>query len=217
MARASNTSLPRTGGTLPTVPGEERVRAAERCSVHGTTPSIATCDGCGRPLCLSCAIPVRGRTLGAECLAEALGPDVAVPEAPVPLPGRSHRRVAAAAFTLALASTAVPWSRFGAGSGPFGAWSAELAWSLLAALAASAGIGVSIGRRLMPDRARRWDGIGTVMGALVSTGAVLAIVRPPAFTSPWLGPWLALAFGALAAGTSIAALRGSRNPGPPGI
>lgn len=216
MARTSNTSPPGTGGTLPTVPGDERVRAAERCSVHGSTPSIATCDGCGRPLCLSCAIPVRGRTLGAECLSEALGPDAAVPETPAPAPGRAHRRVAAVAFALALVSTAVPWSRFGAGAGPFGAWRAELAWSLLAALAAAAGLAVTVGGQV-GGGARRWDGLGTLAGALVIAGAVLAIDRPPAFTSPWLGPWVALAFGAVATGTSFAALRSTREPEPPGI
>ncbi|HYG72419.1 MAG TPA: hypothetical protein VEC15_09075, partial [Actinomycetota bacterium] len=65
------------------MPGDERAgRGADRCSVHPSEASIATCDVCRRTMCLSCTVPVRGGTVGQECLSIALGPDAPPPEAP---------------------------------------------------------------------------------------------------------------------------------------
>ncbi len=189
------------------VPAEERTRSAQRCSVHGSTPSIAACDACGRPLCLACAIPVRGRTLGAECLATALGPDAPVPEPAERERGWSARAAARAAFVVAVIATALPWSRFGPGSHPFGAWSAGPRWSMLPALAAVAGVLLVIARPFGRRRARAWDAAAVAAGLLVAGGSVLALTRPPAFAAPWLGPWAALGAGLLASGTSLWALR----------
>jgi hypothetical protein len=95
---------------------DERGRGTERCSVHGSAPSVARCDACGRAMCLSCAIPVRGRVLGTECLATALGPEAPVPVVHEPRPGATPRAVALAGFAAAAAATVLPWSRFGTGS-----------------------------------------------------------------------------------------------------
>lgn len=184
------------------MPGEERLRGAERCSLHVGAPAVATCDGCGRALCLACAIPVRGRTLGAECLVSALGEDAPVP--PVEgRPGAVPRRVAAVAFGIAVMATLLPWSRFGQGGQPVGAWGSAPSWSLLAALAAIVGLGVCILARVRPGLLRAWDITAAAAGAFVVAGATLAMLRPPAFTSPWLGPWVALTAGAVATFASI--------------
>jgi asparagine N-glycosylation enzyme membrane subunit Stt3 len=166
---------------------------------------VARCDDCGRPLCLSCALPVRGRVLGPECLAAAIGPDPSIPEVPERDPGSSARAAAGVAFCLAALATVLPWSRFGPGSEPFGAWSGSPTWSMLAAAAAVAGLLLWVGRRFASDSPARWDVFLALAGTLVALASVLAILRPPPFTSPWLGPWVSLVAGVAGATASIAA------------
>jgi hypothetical protein len=184
------------------VPGDERSRTAERCSLHGSNPSVSTCDGCGRRLCLACAIPVRGRVLGAECLPTVLGPETRMPDVPEREPDRVPRAASRVAHALALVATALPWSRFGAGSEPFGAWSADPGWSMLVVVAALVGTLLPLGRRVAGGGPRSWDVVSLVAAVVVAAAAVLSIARPPAFTSPWLGPWVALAAGLAAAAAS---------------
>src|SRR6266545_746437 len=57
---------------------EKSTKSGDRCDLHPASPSVAECQSCGRPLCLPCAVPVRGRVLGVECLEAALGPDSTV-------------------------------------------------------------------------------------------------------------------------------------------
>lgn len=175
---------------------------------------MARCDDCGRAMCLACAIPVRGRTFGAECLASKLGTDDPHADEAQPEPGRRARSVARLAFTVAVIATVLPWSRFGAGSDPFGAWSRSPRWSMLAALAAVAGLLISVVRRQGSNGRSGWDFALAAVGALVASASVLALVRPPSFTSPWLGPWIAVFAGVLAAGASVAARREAREREP---
>ena len=161
-------------------------------------------------MCLSCAVPVRGRTLGAECLATALGPDAPVPATVEREAGAGSRVVARTALALAVVATLLPWSRFGIGAEPLGAWSRAPNWSMLAALSSVAGLGTVLGRRFAAGHGRAWDALSAVAGGLVALGSALAIVRPPDFTSPWIGPWVALVAGLLAAGASVAAYRFAR-------
>lgn len=161
-------------------------------------------------MCLTCAIPVRGRTLGAECLAAALGPDAPVPELAERVPGAAARTVARAAFGLAVLATILPWSRFGAGSEPFGAWAAGPRWSVIAGVSSVAGLLLSLAGRWSGRRPSAWDAASVVAGGVIAVGSLLALARPPAFTSPWLGPWVALAAGIAAAASSVVALRGDR-------
>lgn len=166
---------------------------------------MARCDGCGRPMCLACAVPVRGRVLGNECLAEAIGSDA--PQAgPAPEPRRGLRAtLVGAAFGVAVFATALPWSRFGEGSGPFGAWGRRGKWSVVAALAALLGLAAWAWlQRLPAGRPAAWDVALIWLAALTSLGAVLAIVHPPPFTHAWLGPWLALPSGLGALAASLA-------------
>lgn len=169
---------------------------------------MATCDGCGRPLCLACAVPVRGRVLGSECLAEVLGPGLA-PESPAPPErGRYLWGVIGIGFAVATVATLLPWTRFGKGSGPFGAWGRTAEWSLLAAVAATGGLVVWLIGSRTATRARAVSvAIEVGLGAVVVFGAVLSAVNPPPFTRPWIGTWVACAGGAIACGAAIARLR----------
>ena len=102
------------------MPTEERTtKGAERCATHPSRLTVGRCDVCGRPLCVECAVPVRGRVLGAECLPEVLGSDL--PATEPPRPWRSLRspvdRVIGAAFAVAALATLLPWTRFSTGSG----------------------------------------------------------------------------------------------------
>ncbi len=169
---------------------------------------MATCDGCGRPLCLACAVPVRGRVLGSECLAEVLGSGLA-PESPAPPErGRFLWGVIGIGFAVATVATLLPWTRFGEGSGPFGAWGRTAEWSLLAAVAATSGLVVwLIGSRTATRAGTVWIVIEGVLGGVVVFGAVLSAVNPPPFTRPWIGTWVACAGGAIACGAAIVRLR----------
>ena len=43
-----------------------------RCANHPGEAGIAACELCGRWLCVACAVPVRGRVIGPECLASVV-------------------------------------------------------------------------------------------------------------------------------------------------
>jgi hypothetical protein len=158
-------------------------------------------------MCLACTIPVRGRTLGSECLATALGTEEEVPEVLPREPGAAAGTVARAGLAVAVAASILPWSRFGPGAGPFGAWSARPDWSMVAAVAAAAGLTAALLGTALGVRPRWRDAIGLVAGLVVAAASILAAARPPAFASPWLGPWIALLGGLIAGGGSVAALR----------
>ena len=150
-------------------------------------------------MCLSCTVPVRGGTVGHECLTVALGPDAPTSEAPRRAPGWIVRWMTVGAFGLALLATALPWSRFGTGSGAFGAWGDEPRWSVLAAVASVGAFAASVVLRARPSSS--WAAAVVALGGAVAAASVLAIVLPPAFTAPWLGPYVAAA----AAGAGVAA------------
>lgn len=169
---------------------------------------MARCAGCGRPLCLGCAVPVRGRVLGAECLAEALGGDAPPSEDLAPTRrGRPAQAICGAAFAVAALSTVLPWSRRNVGAGPFGAWGLSPRWSLVAAVAAVLGLAVWVAMRTAPPGRRPARAL-PILAAAVTGGALLAIWRPPAFTDTSPAPWLSLAAGLTALVASIAARRG---------
>ncbi|MGZ5298438.1 MAG: hypothetical protein ACXWDU_02065 [Actinomycetota bacterium] len=181
------------------MPTEERTtKGAERCATHPSRLTVGTCEVCGRPLCVECAIPVRGRVLGAECLSEVLGDDI-----PASLPPRPWRRlrspadrVTGALLAVAALATLLPWTRFSTGSGFAGAWAFDERWSMLAACGAVIGFGawLAFGRR--PSVART---AAIVAGTVVVAGSLLAALNPPPFTKPALAPWIGLAAGGGAA------------------
>jgi hypothetical protein len=181
----------------------EAAKTGERCSTHAGVPAVTHCADCHRPMCLVCAIPVRGRVLGVECLPDDAGPageDAAPPE-------RSRRAAALAGLgsLAALATTAFPWTRFGTGSGAFGAWGTGR-WSLLAAVASVAGLLAWAVARMRSGAPERAAGLVLAVTALgVVAGAGLAIVNGPPFTKPAATPWLCLAAGCLALAGGVAA------------
>ena len=167
-------------------------REGGTCELHLDKVAVGTCETCGRPLCLDCAVPVRGRVLGPECLSAILGPDA--PQAdPAPARRRPSLVLSGMGFALALAATALPWSRFGPGSGPLGAWGATLRWSLLSAVAAALGLGLWAGLnavRLQPSRSAA--AVFRVLAVAIAAGAALTLLNPPPFVTPSAGPWAAL-------------------------
>lgn len=196
------------------MPDERTARAPDRCAVHPRSPAIQACEGCGRPLCLTCAIPARGRVLGAECLEAAIGPVPDLDPTAAPPPEAAPARLVGAALGAALLVTTLPWSRFGAGSGAFGAWSRTFRWSMVAAVAAA------VGALLWTLARRGWLGAHrlppAVFGAVAAAGgvgALLAIAHPPPFARPSLAPWLALAACLAAVAGSVGWVR-SRRPRP---
>ncbi len=181
------------------MPTEERVvKGAERCANHPSRLTVATCELCGRPLCVECAVPIRGRVLGTECLSEVLGEDT--PTTPPPRTWRRYRspidRVTGAFLAVATIVTLLPWTRFGTGSGFAGAWAIDRRWSMLAACGAALTFvaWLSLGRRATVARA-----VAILGGAVIAAGSLLAALNPPPFTKPALAPWIALAVGVVGA------------------
>jgi hypothetical protein len=194
------------------MPTEERTtKGTERCASHPSRLTVGTCDVCGRPLCIECAVPVRGRVLGPECLSEVLGDDI--PAATPARPWRRSRapvdRMIGASLAVAVVATLFPWTRFSTGSGFAGAWALQVRWSTLTACAAVIGLALwlTLGRR--PQVART---AAIVCGTLVAVGSLLAALNPPPFTKPALAPWISLGAGAVAAALGTFAV--SRSPVP---
>jgi hypothetical protein len=159
-------------------------------------------------MCLPCATPVRGEAYGVECLASVIGADIAATaEPPVRAPDARARSAARLGFALATLATMVPWSRFGAGSEAFGAWTRSNRWSVLAAVAALMGLGLSLAQRSPRLRTLRWDLAVSMLGAAVTIASLLAVAFPPAFSRPWLGPIIASVAGAMACGATVIAAR----------
>jgi hypothetical protein len=197
------------------------VRVTGRCSVHSGAAAVAVCDGCGRRMCLACAVPVRGGTVGAECLATVLGPD-APPSEPVARrqPGEVAFVVAGVGFLATLAATMLPWTNSLTSShvrGFLGTWEfSPVSWALLSAISAPLGVAGWVLVRLRPS-------LGTapvlvllsVVGVVAAAGAALFLVAPPFATHPFLGPWLAIPAACLAAASCmVAAVRVRSGPRP---
>src|SRR5436309_8136388 len=167
-------------------PEDRATKTADRCDIHPGSVSVATCDGCGRPLCISCAVPVRGEVFGSECLPPDLDPagtalDQSAPRVPWPVVAGGL------SWVVAAIATAFPWTRFGSGSNALGAWAWDERWSMLAAPAAIVGLVVWwLGRRRDPTAWWTWAQIGIGVGA--AAGSFLSFWNPPPFTRPAAAP-----------------------------
>jgi hypothetical protein len=199
-------------------PDERATKVADRCATHPGRPKAATCERCGRALCIVCAVPVRGVAYGPECLGDVLGDDV--PPVDTPRPTRSPAdRAAGVAILLALVATLAPWTRFGTGSGWLhGAWSADVRWSMLAAI--SALVGAIAWWWARPGRGTIARRVSLAACVGIAVGSLLAIANPPPFTKPALAPWVALAaavvaFVALVTGSGARGRRRATEPPPP--
>jgi hypothetical protein len=146
-------------------------------------------------MCLWCAVPVRGVAYGPECLGGVLG------EQPREEPERALRSgpiLLVAAFGVALASTVLPWTSFGEGSGIFGAWSLSPRWALVSAIASVVAVAVALVRLRRTGPQRRLDVALAALAGAVMLGAVLEWFRPPFPSRPSVVPWLAALAGAFA-------------------
>jgi hypothetical protein len=150
---------------------------------------------------------------GAECLGEVLGADApSEPEDSMRTADARGRRIARVGFAVAVLAMALPWSRFGPGSEAFGAWGQTAWWSMVAGVAAIAGLVLTL-LQLRPGlRTPGWDAVAASLGAIVALSTVVAVLFPPSFSRPWLGPWLAASAGVVACGGSVVAGRAAARP-----
>lgn len=185
------------------------VADTERCPRHLAAAVVGTCDGCGEALCLTCAVPVRGRVLGPVCLEAELGDPPAPPEA-VPEDAGRARAVTDLGLAATLLATVLPWSGVGLGASPFGAWgTADPRWASVVVLASLGGCAAAVTARARWVRVTdRVDRAVAAAAVLAAVAAVLAILAPPPYTSPAIGPWAAALAGTVAAAGAIAVLRG---------
>ena len=182
------------------MPTEERTtKGTERCATHPSRLTVGTCDVCGRPLCVECAVPVRGRVLGPECLSEVLGDDipatpVAASLATVALARRPHggrvarRRRRSRRCSRGRGSAPARGSRERGRSRCAGRCSPPARGDRTRPLA-----------RVRSPASQVARTVAIVTGTIVAVGSLLAALNPPPFTKPALAPWISLAAGAVAA------------------
>jgi len=166
------------------------------CAQHPDLAAREACGRCGRPLCLDCAIPVRGEVRCARCVREELG-DAVPGTDPSP---RSAPRVdpaAAALFLAAVLVSILPWGSDRAGI--LSAWSPSPdPWPLVSiALLAAAGM-------LALRRRQRRRAAHVVAGGLAVLVGLIALPAPP-FATRTVVPFLVVGLGAV--GTGLAASR----------
>ena len=193
-----------TGERTPATGDAPGALAHERCVHHPGRAAVARCAACEEPICLTCAVPVRGRVIGPECLAVELGdPALVVPPEPAAAFTGSWATVAGA--VLAVVATIGPWTRTGAGDRLLGAWVPSIRWSMVAAVAAIALLPLAWWVR---TRGSRSGGtLVAVAGLVVLVAAALAIAFPPTFQVASWGPWLGAAGGAISvAGVIVSGL-----------
>jgi hypothetical protein len=190
--------------------GAGAARRPGRCAVHPAAPAVGACEVCGRELCLTCAVPVRGTLVGPECLSSVV--EEARAEEPVPVPAiRAGDRLALAGFVVVVVVSAFPWYRFGEGPRLFGAWG--LHWSLVAAVAGVGGVVIAVAARRRPFDPRLEAALYALLGLVVAGASVLQHQRPPVLSEATSWPWVAAAGGGAAvvgAGRKAAALSRAR-------
>jgi hypothetical protein len=96
----------------------------QACSIHTDRQAVERCAECGRPACLACAVPVRGRVLCTSCAARELGERTPAEEL-APVRSRRPDLVAGALLLAALVLTTPPWHRIGPLTEWFTAWGLE--------------------------------------------------------------------------------------------
>jgi hypothetical protein len=181
---------------VPDATGTPTTARSGRCANHPAVAGIGACELCGRSLCVACAVPVRGRVIGPECLSTLLE-DAPPPAAP---PALIHPRgdgLAIAGFGLVIVLSLFPWSRFGDSSHFLGAWT--LHWSLVAVVAALVGMAfaVFVWRRPLDGLLEALTYVW--LGLIVGGAALLHHRHPPPLSVGSAVPWLA----ALGAGLAI--------------
>jgi hypothetical protein len=166
-----------------------------RCATHPAAGAVGECDVCGQPLCVSCAVPVRGVMVGRECLSTVL--QDAPPQEAVASPVRPvGGLLALTGFALVVAVSALPWSRFGDSSNYFGAWTPH--WSLIAPVAGVIGLTFSWFVRRRPLDPRVEAAVYAFLGVVIVVAAVIQHRRPPILSEATFWPLVAVLGGTLA-------------------
>jgi hypothetical protein len=169
---------------------------------------------CGRALCLACAVPVRGRVIGPECLSKVLVDAPPPPNVPQSIQPRGTW-LALVGFGIVLIASVFPWSHLGDSSGYFGAWAPH--WSLVAIGAAALGILVIGVDRFRPMDPRVGTASMFLLAVVVGASAFMHHRHPPLLAVPSTWPWLALgAAGVAALGALINAIALVKARRPPG-
>jgi hypothetical protein len=193
-------------------PQEQTAARPGRCANHPAVALVGMCDVCGRSLCITCAVPVRGRLIGPECLPEIL--EDVVSAQPLAHPVRpTGDRLALLGFGLVMVLSALPWSRFGDSPRYFGAWAVH--WSLLAAAGGLGGLAtVLIGRYRSIDP-RLETAAYALFAIVIGVGGALQYLHPPLLSDSTVWPLVAVIAAALAllgAMVKLAALRSVGRP-----
>ena len=167
---------------------------------------------CGRALCITCAVPVRGRLIGPECLPKILE-DIPSPQPVAAATRPSGDLLALVGFALAVVLSAFPWSRFGDSSRYFGAWT--LHWSLVAAVAAIGGLAATLVARYRSLDPRLEIAAYGGFAGVVAVAAVLHYRNPPLLSDATVWPLVAVAASLVAmagATVKLLALLSARRP-----
>jgi hypothetical protein len=182
----------------------------ERCAVHPERQSVGRCEDCGRPTCLDCAVPFRGRLLCTACASKALGTPEPVPR-PVVRASRASAVAVGALLAVALGATIPPWHRSGTLTRPFGAWRPHPEVAPQVAVLALAGATGLLLWAAIRHRLRR--PLVAVVGAVSLLGAVaiaVSMLRAPDFYAFTPAPFVALGGALLAAMAAFVGLAGDR-------
>ena len=191
--------MQRPDGTLAGVQelGAERVAVRPgRCANHPAVAQVAKCTRCRRPLCVACAVPIRGTVFGPECLPTVLE-DASIPTDPPVIVLPRGDLIAAAGFGAVVLLSVLPWSRFGDAAGAFGAWNPH--WSLLAVGAATLGLILALVFWRRPRDPRLEIAVYLGLAAVVAVAAYLHHRHPPSLSSPSGVPFVATAAALVAA------------------
>ena len=181
---------------MPDTEVEQAGTKSSRCTHHPAVARVATCSRCGAQLCLSCAVPVRGQTVGPECLGKVL--EAPAPAAPPPAPAVPRTDgLAAAGFGLVLALSILPCAEFGDTSGLFQAWTPH--WSLIAVGGALVGLIAAIATWRRPRDPRVEVALQLGLAIVVAVAAFLHYRRPPPLSASSPAPIFAMLAAALPA------------------
>jgi hypothetical protein len=182
------------------------------CAVHTDRHAVDRCAECGRPACLSCAVPFRGRVLCASCAARALGEPS--PQAEAPRAWRLANRLAGALLAAALLLTIPPWHRFGALTQPLSAWRPEpdpwptAACALLLAAALVVLASMALRRPPTPLIIAAYGGLAALAGLAI----LRAFFGAPDFYRHTAAPLAALVASMVIALLSVVQLARGRRP-----
>jgi hypothetical protein len=193
------------------VASDEASSAKQRCGVHTDRISVGRCQECGRPACLACAVPFRGRLLCRTCAARALG--APRPEEAVPRPSTGPDVAAGAVLAVGLLATIPPWHQAGSLSGALSAWAPSSELPVFVAVLALAGAAaLTLGVALL-HRPGRGPTAGAAALSAVAAGAIaFSLIRAPDFYAFTPAPFVALAAGMVAAVIGVIRIRRLANP-----